>query len=461
MSRFGEKTTVLLCTEPRTKKFFVSAASYAFDNPTVLCISEYKKQADIWTGTFLYGKAYGKPNPEFEQEWPDIYPRSLVLRVNDEKLSHEWALRVWNGIEELFRENPIDYVIMPQIDRYLYDIIDRIARKHQTTVIGAESSIFSGYCRMSVRGEYKEVRGEVPEEEVEERVQQLTRDDFLPDSETENIKREHFDIVWRFYRRKLTEDIYYPIMKVLSHDPWGHQFNRVIRKGKHLSDYYCENLDDYFFRIKDIDVNPKKTVYMPLHMTPEATMTYHCSNTKFCNYESCILSLIERADPSITFIVKEHPAMYGLRELSFYRQLKSYPNVILVHPKENSNLLLSKIDTVLTENGTVGVEALVRGKRVLVLDRNCYYLFHPNVFLVDDVTLESLSFELTDYSNTEFVRRLSLCVFKSDFVCDTRKMPACSPEQFGKGIREYINWRSTTLNDETNAKCCLRGKGIC
>ena len=448
MNQSKEYPTVLLCTEPRTRGFFVRVASYAFDNPNILCISEYKKNADIWTGTFLYGKAYGKANPEFEREWPDIYPRSLALQVNDEKLSHEWALRVWNGIDELFRMNSVDYVIMPIIDRYLYDIIDRIAQKNQSMVIGAVSSIFSGYCALSVRGEYKEVRGKVPEEEVEQRIRQLTRNDFLPDSETKSIHRTHLDIIWHYYRRKLTENIYYPIMKMISQDPWNHHFNIAIRKGKSLSDYYCKNLDDYFVQIKDIHVDPKSAVYMPLHVMPEATMSYYCSDTKFCDYENYILSLIERTDSSITIIVKEHPSMYGMREVSFYNCLKLHSNVILVHPKESSNLLLSKIDTVLTENGTVGVEALVRGKRVLVLDRNCYYLFHPNAFLIDDITLESLSFKLTDYSNIEFVRKLSLCVFKSDFVCDTRVIPFCSAEQLGKGIREYINLRSTFLTDE-------------
>ena len=448
MNQPGDGASVLLCTEPRTRAFFVSASAYAFNAPKVTCISEYKKDADIWTGTYLYGKAYGKPNPVFEIEWPDIYPRSLALRMNDKKLSHEWALRVWNGIDELFRENSFDYVIMPQIDRYLYDIIERIARKNLVTVIGAESSIFSGYCRMAVRGEYNAVRSEVSEEEVAERVRLLTKNDFLPDSETENIKRTHRDIVKHFYKRKLTEDVYYPIMKALSHDPWNHHYNLTVRKGKRLSEYYRKDLDDYFVRIKDISVDPKRTVYMPIHMMPEATVTYHCGDTKFCNYESFIISLIDRADPSITIIVKEHPAMYGLRELSFYNRIKSHSNVILVHPKENSNLLLSKIDTVVTENGTVGVEALVRGKRVLVLDRRCYYLFHPNVFPIDNITLESLSYALTDYSNKDFVQKLSLSVFKSDFICDTRVMSNCSPEQLGNGIREYINWRSTAASDE-------------
>ena len=437
------RASVLLCTEPRTKEFLVNVSKYAFDNPVIQCISEHQKGADIWTGTYLYGKEYGRSNSVFEKEWSDIYPRSLALRINDKQLAHEWALRVWNVIEELFCTNTFDYVIMPQIDRYLYDIVDRIAEKNNTLVIGAESSIFSGYCRMSVRGEYKEVRSDVPDEEVEERVRQLTQNDFIPDSETENMKRKHFDIIKKFYRRKLTENIYYPLMKLVSHDPWNHHYNLTVRKGKHLSDFYTKDLDDYFVRIKDINVDPKCTVYMPIHVMPEATVTYHCGDTKFCNYESYIVSLIERADPSITIIVKEHPGMYGLRELSFYDQLKKHPNVILVHPKENSNLLLNKIDTVLTENGTVGIEALVRGKRVLVLDRNCYYIFHPNVFLVDDITMDNLNLELSEYSNFEFVRKLSLCVFKSDFICDTTMMPACSPEQFGKGIREYIKWQAT------------------
>ncbi len=435
-----KREKVLLCTEPRTKQFLVSSARYAFDRPEIVCISEYKKDTDVWTGTYLYGEKYGKPNPIFEQEWPDIYPRSLALRINDEKLSHEWALRVWNGIEELFSENTFDCVIMPQIDRYLYDIIERIASKRNTVVIGGGGSIFSGYCQVAVRGEYKEVKSEVSDEEVRARVQKLTKNDFLPDSETNNIKRQHFDIIKHFYKRKITEDIIYPFMKMISHDPWNHHYNLTVRKGKHLSDYYCKDLDNLFVLIKDINVNPKRTVYMPLHVMPEATVTYHLSDTRFCYYEKYILSLIDKVDPNITFIVKEHPGMYGLRELSFYRQLIAHPNVILVHPKERSNILLSKVDTILTENGTVGVEALVRGKRVLVLDKNCYYIFHPNAFLVSDISLDCLDYKLTDYSNEEFIRKLSLCDFKSDFICDTTQMPNSSPEQFGKGIREYLHW---------------------
>lgn len=443
MSEHKELVKVLLCTEPRTKEFLVSATKCAFDNPDIVCISEHKKGADIWTGTYLYGKSYGKDNNSFEQEWPDIYPRSLALRINDENLSHEWALRVWNGIEELFSKDRFDYVIMPQIDRYLYDIIERIACKNGTVVIGGGSAIFSGNCQVAVRGEYKEVKSEVSDEEVMARVQKLTNTQFLPDSETNNVKRQHADIIKHFYKRKLTENIYYPLMKMIYRDPWNHHYNLTVRKGKHLSDYYCKDIDDFFVRIKDIDVNPKTTVYMPLHVMPEATVTYHLSDTRFCFYEKHILSLIDKADPNITFIVKEHPGMYGLRELSFYRQLKTHPNVILIHPLERSNFLLDKVDTVLTENGTVGVEALVRGKRVLVLDKNCYYIFHPNAFLIDEVNQECLRFELTEYSNMEFIRKLSLCDFESDFICDTTMMPKCSPEQFGKGIREYTDWLST------------------
>ncbi len=406
MNEHKDHVKILLCTEPRTKNFLVSSMLYAFGNPEVVCISEYRKDADVWTGTYLYGQRYGRNNSEFEQFWPDIYPRSLALRVNDERLSHEWALRVWNGIDELFCNNAFDYVIMPQVDRYLYDIIDRIARNNHVIVIGAGSSIFSGYCVTAVRGEYREVKSEVSDEEVQARVQKLTNVQFLPDSETNNIKRQHFDIIKYFYKRKVTEKIYYPIMKIVSRDPWNHHYNLIVRKGKHLSDYYSKDLDDYFVQIKDINIDPERAVYMPLHVMPEATVTYHLSDTRFCYYEKFILSILYRSDPSVTIIVKEHPGMYGLRELSFYRELHELPNVILVHPKERSNLLLDKVNTVLTENGTVGIEALVRGKRVLVLDKNCYYIFHPNVFWVNSISLESLKFQLTDYSNVEFIRKL-------------------------------------------------------
>ena len=148
--------------------------------------------------------------------------------------------------------------------------------------------------------------------------------------------------------------------------------------------------------------------------------------------------MIHNADSGITFIIKEHPAMYGRRLLSFYDELNAIPNVILLHPMDRSNNLLLEVDNVVVDNGTVGIEALMRGKRVICLSDNYYYRFHPNAFRRDCVTMESLSLPLQEYDNRIFMKNLLQGCFVSNFKNSTNGIPTSNPDQVIKGIRTYL-----------------------
>lgn len=57
---------------------------------------------------------------------------------------------------------------------------------------------------------------------------------------------------------------------------------------------------------------------------------------------------------------------------------------------DRSNELLNMVDNVLVDTGTVGVEALLRGKRVISLSDNYYSDLHPNIVRSGSVTREVL-----------------------------------------------------------------------
>jgi hypothetical protein len=80
----------------------------------------------------------------------------------------------------------------------------------------------------------------------------------------------------------------------------------------------------------------------------------------------------------LTLLVKEHPSAVGLRSSTFYRHVKSLPNVVLGSPALPTKEVIRKSHGVVCLTSTVGFEAAALNKPVITLGRVFYNCF-PNV----------------------------------------------------------------------------------
>jgi Capsule polysaccharide biosynthesis protein len=114
----------------------------------------------------------------------------------------------------------------------------------------------------------------------------------------------------------------------------------------------------------------ERFVFFPLQMEPE------CSTLVFAPFHANQPYLIECLSKSLPIdhllYVKEHPVMVGRRPLSFYRTLSSLPNVRLIAPRVSSHDLIRRASAVVTITSSVGWEALVHAKPVIVMG-NVWY----------------------------------------------------------------------------------------
>jgi len=126
----------------------------------------------------------------------------------------------------------------------------------------------------------------------------------------------------------------------------------------------------------------KKYIYFPLHYQPEAS-TIVCAQ----KYEKQLFYIDSWAKslPADTMLyVKEHYAVLGHRELSFYKELKKYPNVVLIDPLVDTFSLIKNSVAVTTLTGTAGWEAMLLRKPVFLGGR-IFYEDAPGVIRVDDI----------------------------------------------------------------------------
>jgi hypothetical protein len=90
------------------------------------------------------------------------------------------------------------------------------------------------------------------------------------------------------------------------------------------------------------------------------------------NQTETILKIWRQLGPDDSLLIKEHPVAIGNRGFFWFRKLAEYPNIEVIHEKQNIQQLLDAVEYVFTISGTMGLEAARTGKKVLCLSPTVY-----------------------------------------------------------------------------------------
>lgn len=143
-----------------------------------------------------------------------------------------------------------------------------------------------------------------------------------------------------------------------------------------------------------------------LHYQPEATTSP--AGGLFVNQQLCIETLLKNTPSDWLIYVKEHPHQYmshleGFRgrDAQFYRDLKENPRVRLVPLELNSFELIKKAKAVSTVAGTVGWEAIVQQKPVVIFGQIWYEKYSGVLKVVDDNSAACITGFINDFEFDE------------------------------------------------------------
>ena len=149
----------------------------------------------------------------------------------------------------------------------------------------------------------------------------------------------------------------------------------VLNKSKiYLSEY------DFYLTLcnKDLNLNTKY-IYFALHYQPELSTSPLAG--EYVN-QLLIIDILSKSLPNNYYLyVKEHPRISYNRNRNFYKKIKSYQNIILCKPELNTYDLIDNSIAVATATGSVGWEAFLRKKPVLMFGYR-FYQYAPNVFRI-------------------------------------------------------------------------------
>jgi len=168
--------------------------------------------------------------------------------------------------------------------------------------------------------------------------------------------------------------------------------------------FFHENELEYFEHIiqyeeSEYDLNASY-VYFPMQLQPE--MTTSSLGGWFRDQALAIEALSRLLPENVRIYVKENPKQGAyMRGPMFFHRLKRIPNVTIVPSYADTHALSNHALFVSTVTGTVGWEAVRKGKKVLIFG-NTWYQSFPGVFKYsDNLLFEEIVEDDVDHAQLE------------------------------------------------------------
>jgi hypothetical protein len=120
----------------------------------------------------------------------------------------------------------------------------------------------------------------------------------------------------------------------------------------------------------------------PLNTEPEVALL--AFGRPYRNQIETVRNLAASLPVGWKLVVKEHPNAYGYRTTAYYHKLKQIPNVLLAGPKADTGRLIEESELVALVYGTIGLEAIIKQKPLLIFGEVPYGVFPPNMVRLNE-----------------------------------------------------------------------------
>lgn len=202
-------------------------------------------------------------------------------------------------------------------------------------------------------------------------------------------------------------------------------------KNNRLNSTRIKNFFDYRKIKYDVYDSEVDFYFYPLHLEPEAVVLYW-SDGIYSNQVKLIENIASQLPTDTMLYVKDHPHLYGYRNVEDYKYIQRIPNVKLLAPHLPGKKIVKDSIGVITLNGTAGMEALLLNKQVYIFGSAFYGVSSRVKFIknIKDFREVIYSFNKTEHIDDEEIHRFVFAYLNSHKIGFT---------DFYGGVAEKIN----------------------
>lgn len=299
-----------------------------------------------------------------DAEIDDVIARCRLLRW----LPRARAIAMVRGMEFGFsrvldRAQPGIVLSFP-IDRYVSDVLERVAKKRGIPYVELTASLISGMSMLMYRGQLVPGGPDPSESELEARVKEIANPNFTPSYVQTSVRYTPWRWLKTFAYFKLRGHVFKAI-SWLKRDPLNLHYldaQAFLRHKPRLSDLRVLGMIDWDWRERLAAFPPERRVFFGLQLFPEASIDYWLANRDLIDYEDLMVEAAQAfSGAGWQILVKDHPSQFGFRQRELIERLRALPNVVFVPYDVSGNEVMSFVKCNFTLTGTLGLQAALLG----------------------------------------------------------------------------------------------------
>jgi hypothetical protein len=293
----------------------------------------------------------------------DIILRCRVLRSLDRDLAMRMIGGMAQAIEVAFDDLNPDLVLTFTIDRYVMDVMDRVARTRGIDFLEMTTSILPDQVMLMRRGRPANLR-EPSEREVDAAVAVLCEANFTP-SYVRGVRKFSVLKFWQVFGYYALRGAFFNVWRFLERDRYNCHYLDALKRLKHkvrLADVAVLGLLDRNWEKRLEQVSREKRVFLGLQLFPEASMDYWLESKDMLAHDDVVVRYCKvLGQAGYHIFVKDHPLQFGFRQRELFKRLARLPYVTLMPYDVSAGLLLEKCAISVTFTGTIGFQAALAG----------------------------------------------------------------------------------------------------
>lgn len=338
---------------PNSKPVFISDTRGVGDQPDLM--TEFYK---------VYNSSAETQVESISKDIPvrDVILRCRWLRTLSYSQSERMVWAMWCALRKVFEHVKPDYIIGSAVDNYVLDLLERLQRLSGIGGVYPTEHSFPGLTRISSRGEHNWVR-EPSGEEIEEVLGRVLQPTFKPTWATKALGLRS---LVKLRVKTEAKRVAFPLVKLFRRDPLN--YSRKVFARHLYNAYSADPLADLKYFSNDwrsrLSGN-RPVLFFPLQFAPEVTLDYFIQDLELSNYFRAVDRVLWVLHGRYDVLLKEHPAIHGLRDPTLYKMIRQHPHATLVPTGVPIQEVVGVSDHVLGYAGaTTALEARLRGAPV-------------------------------------------------------------------------------------------------
>lgn len=303
----------------------------------------------------------------------DIISRCRTLRSVDRDLAIKMVGAMARAVSELYSEWKPTIILCATIDRYVFDVMARLAERRKIPFIEFTTSLIPKSIIFMRRGRMIRVRKSIGDE-INEIIRIITDFTWVPayiDGAAKFNNLAYLKILIKNKLRAYGMKAY----RYIKRDPLNSHYLEALPNNKHKSNITDIVVMKYFdcdWLSKLEKIERMRRVFLALQVYPESSIDYWVDDNNLIDHDNIILHKINVLEAAgFHIFIKDHPNQLGYRKKELLARIIQQSNAVIIPYDVPANMIMQNCPYSITFTGTIGFQSAMMGNCSIVT--NPYY----------------------------------------------------------------------------------------